>query len=396
VVLLQGVPESALQIFTAEASYDVEVCPEALSEAQLAKKIEDAHIIGIGPQTEEVLTEELIRSAHRLLAIGCFSVDTVSVNVQTATDMGIPVFYSPYGISHSQAEFAIGEIILLARQLGDRNNEMHSGNWQKKSANCCEIRGKTLGIIGYGHVGSQLGIIAEFFGMKVVWYDNQPLMPIGNSTPLDSMNDVLRVADFLSIHISESPDNENLVGKAQLSQMKKGSFLINCSFGKAVDLAALAEMMKSGHILGAAIDAFPEGDKPTTSVDLLKSLPNVILTPKIGGHTLEASVRVGVEVGQQLDRYINEGCTRGSINFPIIETRPLAPNKIRILNIHKNVRGVVKEINNLLSSSNISKQILETKDSLGYAIIELEKKENTTEILSALALLANSIRTRCL
>lgn len=398
VLLLENIPDSALSVLAKENNYEVEIVREALSEAQLAKKVSDANVIGIGTQRSEVLTDEVIRSAHKLLAIGCFSNDISSVDVKCASEMGIPVFHSPYGASHSKAELIMSQIILLARQLGDRNREMNLGNWQKKSNDCFEIRGKVLGIVGYGHIGSQLGVMGEFFGMKVNWYDPLPLMPIGNSIPANSLEELLKVADFLCVCVPNLQSNVNLISEAQIKLMKKGSYIISSSFDQAVDVDAVISALKSKHLYGAAIDSFPQGDSPkdTSFLSKFKDTPNLIISPRIGDMTQDSLVRIGIEVSTYLDRFITEGCTQGSVNFPVMETRPVPVGKRRILNIHKNVRGVVQELNGILQGFNIGKQMLDTKDNLGYAIIDLDSKEIPGEIISDLALLSNSVKTRTL
>jgi len=233
-LLLSGVPESALQVLNEASGYEVDICTEQLTEAQLAKRIEEVNVVGLADRNVEVLTDEIIRSAHRLLAIGCFCADASAVDVKCASDMGVPVFTSPYGDSHSRAETVIALLVMLARQLGDRNREMHKGNWQKVSDHCYEVRGKKLGIIGYGHVGSQLGVLAEFLGLKVIWYDHQALMPIGTSEAVESLQQLLQEADFVSVHVPEVPENVSLIGAEQLALMKRGSYIINTSFGEAV------------------------------------------------------------------------------------------------------------------------------------------------------------------
>lgn len=301
------------------------------------------------------------------------------------------------------AELTISNIIFLARQLGDRNREMHANNWQKKSNNCYEVRGKTLGIIGYGHVGSQLGVMGEFLGMNVIWYDHQQLMPIGNSTPMRSLEELLKKADFISLNVPKIEENIGIFGAEQFALMKKGAFFINASFNKAVDLEALAAAIKSGHLGGAAIDTFPPGigtkisdTSPIKFQSSLVGLKNVILTPNIAGETYDSQMRVGIEVANQIIRYIFEGCTQGSYNFPNIETRPVKENQKRIINIHKNVRGVMTEINAIVSDFNISKQVIDTRDNIGYAIIDVDTAQVSNDIVASLAILSNSIRSRVL
>mgnify|MGYP002388008887 CR=1 FL=1 len=348
-----------------------------------------------------------------------FGRDARVVDIAACTGMGIPVYSSPYGHSHSAgtrrpssflflmtcaasfllAEFVISQIVLLSRKIGDRNLEMQAGNWQKVSNDCHEVRGKTLGIVGYGHVGSQLGVLAEFMGMRVIWYDRLPLMPIGNSEPVDTLPGLLAQADYVTLAVTDAPDNTRLFKAEEFSQMKKGAIFIHTSYSEAVDLDALADAIDSGHLAGAAVDSFPLSERPTNghvTKHRLASCPNVILTPGISGKTLDAATRVGAEVAHCVARFIEEGCTQGALNFPVIETKPLRPNVRRILNVHKSVRGVVTEINNILAEYNIERQTMVTKDGIGYVTIDVNIKEVTVDIVTSLALLANSIRTRCL
>eukprot|EP00160_Parvularia_atlantis_P019895 Unigene8003_Nuclearia_a/m.24563 Unigene8003_Nuclearia_a/g.24563 ORF Unigene8003_Nuclearia_a/g.24563 Unigene8003_Nuclearia_a/m.24563 type:complete len:275 (-) Unigene8003_Nuclearia_a:67-891(-) len=260
---------------------------------------------------------------------------------------------------------------------------------------------RRAGIVGYGHVGSQLGVLAEFLGLRVVWFDHQALMPIGNSTPVSSMEELLRQADFVSLHVPEMPDNVNLISANEIAMMKKGSYLINTSYGDAVNVSDLAAALRSGHLHGAAIENLPlahlpEEDSQQLRADFpLHKLPNVILLPAMGGSTQDSKQRVSYEVATYIERYLKDGCTQGAVNFPVIDVRSVKQNNRRIINIHKNVRGVVTEINHILSNYNVNRQIMETRDNMGYCIIDVDTKEVTTDIVASLALLSNSIRTRC-
>ncbi|KAI8814978.1 D-isomer specific 2-hydroxyacid dehydrogenase [Cladochytrium replicatum] len=313
--------------------------------------------------------------------------------------MGIPVFNSPYQHQLAVAELIVSSTVLLARQIGDRSREIHEKEWNKVSANCYEVRGKTMGIVGYGHIGSQLGILAEAMGMKVIFYDDVAVMPIGNAEPRESLNDLLSQSDFVSINVSLTPENSKMIGKEQIAKMKKGSYLINAAYGEAIDLDALSEALKSGHLRGAALDAFPQSltdVKAETFSNPFEGCKNVILTPQIGDKTIESFERMGSEVATALVRYVTDGTTVGAINFPSIAAWPLRPNTRRIVNMHRNVRGVLKEIDNILAAYNVGKQVLDTKDGLGYLIADIGTDSVTAEIVSQLALLANTIRTRIL
>jgi D-3-phosphoglycerate dehydrogenase len=314
--------------------------------------------------------------------------------------MGIPVFTSPYQHQHSVAEFILANLILLARKVGDRSQEIHSGLWNKLSKHCQEVRNKTLGIVGYGHVGSQLGVMAEALSLKVLFYDCLSLMPLGRAQPMDSLTSLLEQSDFVSINISCTEENKNLFSKEILQKMKKDSYLINTSFGEAVDLDALAEYIQQGHLKGAAIDVYPESFLSSTC-NLLKEhkltqVPNVILSFQLAKKTQESTKRCVSEVTASIVQYIQYGSTVGAVNYPSIAAWPLQPNTRRIINVHRNVRGVLKEIDYILSAYNVGKQVLETKDGIGYFIADVNTENVTSEIVSEMALLANAIRTRIL
>lgn len=317
----------------------------------------------------------------------------------TATQMGIPVFTAPYQHQHSVAELVISFLVLLARQTTDRSMEIHRGEWNKISDGCIEVRGKTLGIVGYGHVGSQIGVLAESMGLRVIFYDREAHMPIGRAEPKASLEDLLVEANFLVISVSEMTENDNMISSRQLSLMKKRSFVINVSYGKAIDLESLADAIENGHIAGAALDSFPTQERNAKNAKFshrLQKMPNVILTPSIGDYTAETTARIGYEVAFSMVRFNNEGSTVGATNFPSVGSWPLKPDCRRIVNMHRNVRGFLKEIDNILATYNVGKQVLETKDKLGYLIADINASEVATEIVSQLALLSNTIRTRIL
>jgi D-3-phosphoglycerate dehydrogenase len=371
---------------------------EPISEEILIKKIADVHVIGLNPRTPISLSEEILRAGHRLLAVACFGMQTQYVDLKICNDMGIAIFNSPYGDSISLAEMVIGLLIGMARELGERNNELHRGIWKKKSLGCHELRGKTLGIVGYGNIGSLVGVLAEGIGMRVIWYDEKPLVPIGLSESRNTMEEVLCEADFVTLHVMESLNiSSPWIQAKHFAMMKKGAYFINSSWGCAVDLSALIDALKSGHLAGAAIDVFP--DEPIDPYQKswmcdLKSCSNMILTPHIGNSTIESKKRVGIEVASHIIRYIREGCTVGCVNFPTIDTVSVKPNSRRIINIHKNVRGVVQEIDFIVSHVNIGKQVIETSGNIGYIIIDIDTKEVTADIVASLAAMGNTIRTR--
>jgi D-3-phosphoglycerate dehydrogenase / 2-oxoglutarate reductase len=371
------------------------------------KKIHEYHIVIVGKESnEEILTDEVLRSAHRLLAIGIFCVFKNQVHIPTSQAMGIPIFTAPYQHQHSVAELIISYIVLLSRQIGDRSKEIHSKNWNKTSNDCHEVRGKTLGIVGYGHVGSQLGIMAEALSLRVIYYDSVALMPIGRASPCASLADLLSTSDFVSINVSNIPENKRMIGQKELALMKPKSYLINTSFGDAVDQDALADAIKSGHLAGAAVDSFPtqtelEAFSSSKFNSPLQNLPNVILTPHYGIHkvnvarfTTESAQRAGTEITLSISRYINDGTTSGAVNFPSLAAWPLKPGCCRILSMHRNVRGVLREIDHILSAYNVGKQVLDTKEGVGYLIADVFTESVSKEIVSQMAMLANTIRTR--
>jgi D-3-phosphoglycerate dehydrogenase / 2-oxoglutarate reductase len=296
-----------------------------------------------------------LKEARNLLVIGCFCIGTNQVDLQYAAQQGIAVFNSPFSNSRSVAELVTAEIICLARQLTDRSMELHNGVWNKVSAGCWEVRGKTLGIVGYGHIGSQLSVLAQALGMSVIYYDVINLMAMGNSRQVGSLNELLQEADFVTLHVPELPETKNMIGEAQFEQMRKGSYLINASRGSVIDIPALVDAMRSGKIAGAALDVYPNepgGNGPYFTNELgkwaedLRSLKNIVLTPHIGGSTEEAQSAIGIEVGHALIGYVNEGSTMGAVNMPAVQittTNMDEPNYVRIAYIHRNIRGTLSK-----------------------------------------------------
>jgi D-3-phosphoglycerate dehydrogenase len=363
VLLLENVNEAGVNILSGQG-YQVEALKASLSEDQLIEKIRDVHVIGIRSKTK--LTKKVLEEAKNLIVIGCFCIGTNQVDLQTAAQKGIAVFNSPFSNSRSVAELVISEIIMLARQLGDRSNELHNGTWNKVSKGCWEIRGKTLGIVGYGHIGSQLSVLAESMGMDVIYYDVMTMMGLGTARQVSSLNDLLQQADFVSLHVPATADTKDLIGSKEFAQMKDGSYLINNARGTVIDIPALIEASRSGKLAGAAIDVFPNepaGNGDYFSNDLnswtkdLVGLKNIILTPHIGGSTEEAQSAIGVEVSTALVRYVNEGTTLGAVNLPEVNLRILShdePNSMRVIYIHKNVPGVLRQ-GKLGSSEHIRK-----------------------------------------
>ena len=312
----------------------------------------EVHVLGIRSKTQ--LTARVLQEAKNLIVVGCFCIGTNQVDLKYAAEHGVAVFNSPFSNSRSVAELVMGEVVALARQLGDRSNELHRGTWNKVSNGCWEVRGKTLGIIGYGHIGSQLSVLAEAFSMSVIYYDVVNLMGLGTAKQVSTLDDVLAEADFVTCHVPELPETTNMIGKEQFNQMKKGSYLLNLSRGHVVDIPALIDAMRAGQLAGAALDVYPaepggNGDYFINSLNPwaedLRSLKNIILTPHIGGSTEEAQSAIGIEVGHSLVRYINEGATLGAVNMPEVNLRSLTPdepNHMRVIYIHRNIPGVLK------------------------------------------------------
>lgn len=352
VLLLENVNEAGVDILKGQG-YQVEALKSSLPEDQLIEKIRDVQVIGIRSKTK--LTEKVLRAAKNLIVIGCFCIGTNQVDLQTAAQLGIAVFNSPFSNSRSVAELVIAEIIALARQLTDRSMELHQGTWNKVSKGCWEIRGKTLGIVGYGHIGSQLSVLAESMGMGVIYYDVLTMMGLGTARQVNSLDELLQQADFVSLHVPETSDTKNLIGTKEFAQMKDGSYLINNARGTVIDIPALVEASRSGKLAGAAIDVFPHepagnGDYFTNDLNSwtkdLVGLKNIILSPHIGGSTEEAQSAIGAEVSTALVRYVNEGATLGAVNLPEVNLRSLRldqEDSMRVIYIHKNVPGVLRQ-----------------------------------------------------
>ncbi|KAK3181100.1 D-3-phosphoglycerate dehydrogenase 2 [Lecanicillium sp. MT-2017a] len=407
ILLLENVNETGRDILK-EQGYQVEALKTSLPEDELIKKISDVHVIGIRSKTK--LSQKVLSQARNLLVIGCFCIGTNQVDLEYAARHGIAVFNSPFANSRSVAELVIAEIITLARQLGDRSNEMHRGTWNKVSAKCWEIRGKTLGIVGYGHIGSQLSVLAEAMGMNVIYYDVVTLMALGTSRQVPTLEILLEEADFVTLHVPDLPETRGMISTPQLDQMKDGAYLINASRGTVVDIPALVSAMRSGKIAGAALDVYPNepaanGDYFTNSLNNwaedLRSVNNVILTPHIGGSTEEAQRAIGIEVSDALVRYINQGITLQSVNLPEAQLRSLTleePNHARVIYIHRNVPGVLRKVNEILGDHNVDKQISDSKGDVAYLMADISnvRYEEIKEITENLEGLSSCILTRVL
>lgn len=395
VLLLENVHASAHEVFRQEG-FPVEAGTGALDEATLAEKVRDVHVLGIRSRTH--VSERVLAEARRLLTLGAFCIGTNQVALEAAAEHGVPVFNAPFSNTRSVAELVIAEIIALARRLVDRSREMHEGKWRKSGPSSREVRGKTLGIVGYGHIGRQVGVLAEALGMHVLFHDIAPKLPMGNNRPAGSLDAVLARADFVTLHVPETPLTRSLIGERELARMKPGACLLNLSRGSVVELGALARALRSGHLAGAAADVFPA--EPDGNVDdfatELRGIPNVILTPHVGGSTEEAQEAIGREVATALVKFVNTGTTTGAVNFPIVEPPPLR-DRHRLLNVHRNVPGVLSRINRIVSDAqaNIESQILATTPAIGYLVMDLNR-EVSREVRLQTAALDTSIRTRVL
>ena len=396
VLLLEGIHENAVNLFRENGYSNIEYLKEALSGSELEEKLKQTHIIGIRSRTE--LREDILKKAPRLFAVGCFSIGTNQVDLMDAKMLGIPVFNAPFSNTRSVAELVIAECIMLMRGIPERNAMAHNRIWMKAINNSVEVRGKTLGVVGYGHIGSQVSILAENMGMNVFYYDIEKKLSLGNAKPMSSLNELLKISDTITIHVPSTELTNNMISTPQVALMKKGSCLINASRGDVVDYKAVAEGLRTKHLAGVAADVFPRepvsNDEPFEND--LQEFDNVILTPHIGGSTLEAQANIGLEVAEKLIKYSDTGSTIGAVNF--VEISLQANNsKQRFLHIHKNVPGVLREVNNYFSSRgiNISAEYLQTDPYIGYVIVETES-ELASSVINDLKKIPHTIRARIL
>jgi D-3-phosphoglycerate dehydrogenase / 2-oxoglutarate reductase len=394
VLLLENVHPSAHELFKAEGVH-LETLSSSLGPEELARRIEDVHLLGIRSKTR--VTDAVLAAGRRLLSVGCFCIGTNQVDLESANRRGIPVFNAPFSNTRSVAEMIIAEVVMLARHLGDHTRQMHGGHWQKTAAGSFEVRGKCLGIIGYGRIGRQVGVLAESLGLRVVFCDVTARLPMGNNHAT-TLDELLAESDFVTLHVPETPQTRNMIGARELGLMRPMACLLNASRGTVVDIPALAEALKGGRLGGAAIDVFPEepeanGDGFATP---LQTLPNVVMTPHIGGSTAEAQEAIGREVGSALIKFLNTGGTAGAVNFPNIDSS-LLPGKHRILNVHKNVPGVLRDINKIVSDkgANIAAQVLATDANIGYLVMDLDQNVSH-DVKNAVAVLSTSLKTRIL
>ncbi len=378
-----------------DQGFDVHVEKGAMSEDHLARTLADYQVLGIRSKTQ--VTETILKANPHLLTIGAFCIGTNQVSLTAANRLGVPVFNAPYSNTRSVAELVLAEMVALARQLGDVNSAAHKGEWLKSAKGAFEVRGKTLGIIGYGHIGSQVSVLAEALGLRVVYFDIIKKLPLGNARSVDSLDELLSASDFVTLHVPETPLTKGMMSATQLQMMRKGSFLINASRGTVVDIPALAQAIQSGHIGGAAVDVFPEEPENNEQnfVSELQGVRNVILTPHIGGSTEEAQENIGREVAQSLTMFLKGGMTLGAVNFPSLNIPPQEDGVSRLINVHKNVPGVLGTINGIVSKAgaNIRAQYLSTDMHIGYVVMDMELA-SPIEVSSQVESLPTSIKTR--
>lgn len=395
-LLLEGVHQNAIDTLNAAGYTNIDYRKTALEGDELKEAIQDAHFVGIRSRTQ--LTEEVIESANKLIAIGCFCIGTNQVDLKAAMARGIPVFNAPYSNTRSVAELVLAQAILLLRRVPEKNMVCHRGGWDKSAVGSFETRGKTLGIVGYGSIGSQLSVIAESLGMHVIYYDVVTKLPLGNARQVGSMGELLANADVVSLHVPEVPSTRYFFSKEQFAQMKEGAIFMNAARGTCVVIEDLADALKSGHLGGAAVDVFPKEPKANGEEfqSPLRGLDNVILTPHVGGSTMEAQANIGLEVGEKFVAYSDKGMTLSAVNFPEIAL-PLTEGQHRLLHIHKNVPGVLSKINTLFAEQgiNIAGQSLMTKGDVGYLVMDVDASASQ-EGLDTLYNVEGTIRVRVL
>jgi len=401
ILLLEGLHPSTLEELKSKGYSNIESLKTSLSESELIKKIEIVHFIGIRSRTQ--LTDKVLSHANKLAAIGCFCIGTNQVDLKAAQSRGIPVFNAPFSNTRSVAELVLGEALLLLRGIPEKSAKAHRGEWFKSAVGSVEARGKILGIIGYGHIGMQLGILAETLGMRVRFYDVETKLPLGNASQAPSLNALLAEADVVSLHVPETIQTQNMIGQEQFASMKDGAIFINASRGTVVDIDALAQALESKKVAGAAIDVFPIEPKSNDDefVSALRGFDNVILTPHIGGSTKEAQANIGLEVATKLAKYSDNGSTLSAVNFPEVSLpEHSAPGKTgtsRLLHIHHNQPGVLTKINQAFAEHdiNIAAQYLQTDDKVGYVVIDINSQDSVLA-LKALKQIDGTIRARLL
>ncbi len=395
-LMLEGLHDNAFKVLSEAGYHNVENIKTALDPEELIEKIKDAHFIGIRSRTH--LTRDILEKAEKLIAIGCFCIGTNQVDLEAARELGIPVFNAPYSNTRSVAELVLAEIIMLMRGIPEKNAVVHRGGWNKSAKDSYEVRGKTLGIVGYGSIGTQLSVLAESLGMKVIYHDVVTKLPLGNATQVGSLEELLGKADVVTLHVPDLLSTRNMITATELAAMKPGAHLINAARGKCVDIDALAAALQSGHILGAAIDVFPKEPKSADEEfeSPLRAFDNVILTPHIGGSTQEAQANIGLEVAEKFVRYSDMGDTATSVNFPNV-SMPQKEGTHRLLHIHKNVPGVLSQINKSFADANINifAQSLMTEEDVGYLVMDVGSGDSA-QAVEALKNIPETIRVRVL
>jgi D-3-phosphoglycerate dehydrogenase / 2-oxoglutarate reductase len=396
ILLLEGVHSKAIHSFNDHGYSNIETLKSSLPFDQLIKQLEDVHILGIRSRTQ--VTEEVIKAAKRLISVGCFCIGTNQVALEATASMGIPVFNAPHSNTRSVAELVIGLTVVLFRNIFEKSMAAHQGQWLKSAEGSHEVRGKVMGIVGYGHIGSQVSILAEAIGMHVLYYDIQTKLPLGNAHSTNSLSELLKKSDIVTLHVPEDTTTKDMIGYPELKIMKKGSFLINASRGHVVVIKALKEALEAKQLKGAAIDVFPKepksGEEEFTSI--LRDIPNVILTPHIGGSTKEAQENIALEVSRSLIDFSDKGFTEGAVNFPQVNL-PLHPGSHRILHIHHNVPGILQQINTIIGKEeiNVLGQHLQTTNTIGYVLLDIAK-ESSKRLLEQLNTIQGTIRSRLL
>jgi D-3-phosphoglycerate dehydrogenase len=401
ILLLEGVHESAVDAFRGDGYTGIDYHPKSLTGKQLVEAARDAYFIGIRSATK--INAEVITEAHKLTGIGCFCIGTNQVDLEAAQDRGVPVFNAPFSNTRSVAELVLAEVVMLLRGIPYRNAMAHRGKWVKTADGSREVRGKCLGIVGYGHIGTQIGLLAESVGMQVAYFDIEGKLALGNARPVATLDALLQIADVVTLHVPETPSTKGMIGAAEMARMKQGSLLINASRGTVVDLDALAGALRSSHLSGAAIDVFPKEPKGAGDefVSPLREFDNVLLTPHIGGSTEEAQANIGLEVAGKLIKYSNNGSTLTAVNFPEVSLAE-HPGKHRLLHIHRNQPGVLSAINAIFSDEriNVAGQYLQTNARIGYVVIDIEtetgEREASLQIKHRLDKVPGTIRTRVL
>ncbi|HZR73186.1 phosphoglycerate dehydrogenase [Bradyrhizobium sp.] len=398
VLLLENISETAVAAMRSAGYTNIRHLPKALDGAALKEAIRGVHLLGIRSRTQ--VTAEILEEADRLIAIGCFSVGTNQVDAETARHAGIPVFNAPFSNTRSVAELVIGEIIMLLRRIPARSVGAHQGRWDKSADRSFEVRGKTLGIIGYGNIGSQLSNLAEAFGMKVIYYDHTDKLRHGNTEPVDTLPALLAQSDVVSLHVPETPATQGMIGAAEIAAMKQGAYLINNSRGTVVDLDALAAALRENRLAGAAVDVFPvePGSVGERFTSPLQGLENVILTPHIGGSTEEAQERIGSEVARKLVDYSDVGATMGAVNFPQVQL-PARPMGTRFIQVQRNLPGMLGQLNEVLArnSINIAAQYYEAQGDIGYVVLDADASTaDSRKVLADIRALEGTIRARLL